>query len=162
MMQACGVLGFNKREFCPMAQHVSAPDDHPIMVEMPFEVHTYDIDYFQHVNNQVYVRWLEDLRLRFLDVFLPLSVLLERGIAPIITSTEIHYKRSILLFDKPVGRLWTADLGRAVFTLGAEFRVEGQVACWAQQRGIFADLKSMKIQRVPEELRARYEGMVKG
>lgn len=140
-----------------MAQHVSAPDDHPICVSMAFEVHTYDIDYFQHVNNQVYVRWLEDLRLRFLERFLPLPGLLKDGVAPIITSTEVHYKRSVLLFDKPVGRLWAADLGRAVFTLGAEFRVEGQIACWAQQRGVFADLKTMKIRRVPEALRLAYE-----
>jgi len=137
------------------------PERRALMIEMPFEVKTYDIDHFGHVNNAVYVRWLEDLRLRFLDVYFPLQQQLEQGFAPIIASTEIHYKKGILLFDKPIGRLWIRHLSRAIFTLGAEITVDGQIATIATQRGVFADLEKMKAIRIPKELRERWEDAVR-
>jgi len=133
------------------------PDIQPLLVELPFKVKSYDIDHFRHVNNQVYIRWLEDLRHHFMDMYLPFDELLDEGIAPIITSTEIHYKRGIHLFEEPIGYLWVNDLSRAIFTLGAEFRVNGGVTTWAVQRGVFADIESMKILRIPDLLKDRYD-----
>ena len=36
-------------------------DTRPLLVTLPIRVQTYDIDFASHVNNQVYIRWLEDL-----------------------------------------------------------------------------------------------------
>jgi len=38
----------------------------PLLVPLPLKAQTYDIDFAFHVNNQVYVRWLEDLRMEVL------------------------------------------------------------------------------------------------
>ena len=56
----------------------------PLEVELYLPVRTYDIDFAGIVNNIVYVRWLEDLRLEMLSRFLPLEELLQNGIAPLI------------------------------------------------------------------------------
>src|SRR5947208_6147204 len=45
----------------------------PLEVELLLAVRTYDIDFAGHVSNIVYIRWLEDLRLQFLNEHLPLQ-----------------------------------------------------------------------------------------
>jgi acyl-CoA thioester hydrolase len=139
-----------------MAEHAQG-EGRPLLVEMPIEVKTYDIDYFNHVNNAVYMRWLEDMRLRFLQSHFPLQDQFEQGLVPIMTSIEIHYKRGISLFDQPTGHIWLADLSNAIFTLGAEIAVDGAVTTVATQCGIFADVNTMKPLRIPAELRLRWE-----
>jgi hypothetical protein len=57
-------------------------------VELQFKVQTYDIDFAGIVSNQVYIRWLEDLRLEFLDTYAPLDRLLADGLVPVLVSTE--------------------------------------------------------------------------
>jgi acyl-CoA thioester hydrolase len=42
-------------------------------VSMPLRIVTYDIDFAGVVSNIVYIRWLEDLRLRFMEVHYPLE-----------------------------------------------------------------------------------------
>ncbi len=60
-----------------------------IEVRHLFPVATYDIDFAGVLNNGVYIRWLEDLRLLFADRVLPLSEADKRGIVPTISRTEI-------------------------------------------------------------------------
>ena len=139
-----------------------SPEKKPLLIEMDLPVRSYDIDQFRHVNNQVYIRWLEDMRHRFLDVHLPFKELLDSGRAPIITSTEIHYRQGIHLFDKPMGLMWVSGLSKAIFTLGAEFVVNGEVTTWAKQCGVFADTETMKILRVPDSLREGFQSVMDG
>ena len=77
----------------------------PLLVTMSIEVQTYDIDFAGHVNNQGYVRWLEDLRMEMLRKYYPLDRLMEQAVAPILASTNIVYKPSIGLHDEPVGKI---------------------------------------------------------
>ena len=42
-------------------------------IEMPIRVNGYDVDFQGVVHNIVYVRWFEDLRMRLLDAYLPLT-----------------------------------------------------------------------------------------
>lgn len=130
---------------------------HPMLVSLPIRVKTYDIDVMGHVNNIVYIRWLEDLRTQFLDVHLPLVGLLERGLAPVIVGTEIHYRQGISLADHEVlGRMWAKEFGKAVFYIAADFLVDGEVRCTAVQRGTFVEMKKMRPVRIPPELNAIY------
>lgn len=130
----------------------------PLLVELPIRVKTYDIDFVGHVNNIVYVRWLEDLRLHLLDTHLPLEGLRAEGVVPIIVNTEIHYRQAIQLSDANVlGRMWIRDFGKAAFYLSAEFRVGDQVRCSAQQRGTFVSVTTQRPVRVPVELFARFQ-----
>lgn len=131
--------------------------DMPFMTELNIRVKTYDIDFVGHVNNAVYVRWLEDLRLELLDRHYPLSDMTAEGIVPIIINTNIHYKQGIVLDEEFVqARMWMQSLERATFILEAEFVVNDEIRCTATQRGAFIDNKKMRIVRVPQRM---HDGM---
>ncbi len=134
-----------------------SPKDRPLCVTLPIRVKTYDIDFVGHVNNIVYIRWLEDLRLHFLDEYAPLDDLRAAGTVPIVVNTEIHYRRAISLSDRDVrAQMWVRDFGRAIFHLSAEFSVGDEVRCTARQRGTFIDIETGKPVRIPEALRRHF------
>ena len=43
----------------------------PMEIEMPITINGYDVDVMGIVNNIVYIRWFEDLRLQFLAKYYP-------------------------------------------------------------------------------------------
>ncbi|MBI2425197.1 MAG: acyl-CoA thioesterase [Candidatus Hydrogenedentes bacterium] len=125
----------------------------PLLVELAVQVQTYDIDFASHVNNQVYVRWLEDLRMELLRQHYPLKRFMDAGVAPILASTQIAYKKAITLFDTPViARMWCIKLGRATLTVEAEICVGGTVCAHAVQRGMLVNLSTGRAGRMPKEL----------
>ena len=91
--------------------------DKSLEVTLNFEVKTYDVDFAGIVSNIVYIRWLEDLRLKMLETYLPLEQLMARECCPIVSSTAIEYKKGLKLFDRPVGKMWIAKLGGLKCTL---------------------------------------------
>ncbi len=127
--------------------------DHPLLVESTFTVKTYDIDFLGHVSNIVYIRWLEDLRLLWLSTYFPLDGQLQRGFAPILTRTNIQYRRAIKLFEPVVGRMWVESVGAARVYLGAQILVEGQTCADVIQEGVFAEVATGKPIRVPHDVR---------
>jgi acyl-CoA thioester hydrolase len=127
------------------------------MIERPIVVRTYDIDFANIVHNIVYFRWLEDLRSEILADVLPIEEILATGISPILTHSEIDYRRPVRIGDAAVGRMWVAELSRSRWTLAAEIAVGEQVCAAARQSGYFADLKTLRPVRVPEKLRDQFD-----
>ncbi len=135
----------------------SATPPRSLSIDLVFLVRTYDIDFVGIVNNIVYIRWLEDLRLKVLKEHLPLEHLLECGQAPVLVATHIEYLRSIRLFDDVMGCMWLEGLGKAKWTVGAEFTVKGTVMARASQTGVFVSTTTMKPVRIPQSLRVKFE-----
>lgn len=133
------------------------PHLRPLRVRMPIKVQTYDIDFAAHVNNQVYVRWLEDLRMELLRVYYPLERLLAEGTAPILAYTEVHYRRPLVLADAPEGEVWVAKLGQATVTLRHEITLAGALCAEATQRLVLLNLQSGRPVRWPKEFRAHFD-----
>lgn len=125
-------------------------------VTLDLPVKTYDIDFAGIVSNIVYLRWLEDLRLKILETYLPLEQLMAQGYCPIIASTQIQYKKALKMFDRPVGKMWVAELGRSRCTLQAEIYLDRTVATTATQVGFFINLETMRPIAIPEQLKALY------
>lgn len=132
------------------------PTARPWQVEIAFKVQTYDIDFAGIVSNIVYIRWLEDLRLKVLEENYPILSMLDAGYAPFLARTDISYKRAITIHDSPVGRIWVGDMGRAKWTFQGEFRVGDQKVAIATQDCGFMDLAAMKVIPIPAEFRALY------
>lgn len=128
----------------------------PLLTTLPLRVQTYDIDLARHVNNQVYIRWLEDLRMEMLRRYYPIERLLADDIVPIIHSTHITYHRSITLTDEPLGLMWCSRMGRATFTLEAEIRVGDTACATATQRAILLKIGTTKPARIPPELATHF------
>jgi acyl-CoA thioester hydrolase len=135
----------------------AAPPKQPFEVEICLPVRTYDIDFAGIVNNIVYVRWLEDLRLEMLARYFPLGEQLKQGIAPVIVQTKIDYKQSIKLTDIPSGRMWMKAMESLRWTVNAAIMVNGKAAALGEQVGIFVDLENNKPIRMPERLKQKYQ-----
>jgi acyl-CoA thioester hydrolase len=125
----------------------------PLLTELGITVQPYDIDFAAHVNNAVYVRWLEDLRIELLRRHCPMRALVEGGMAAVVAETHIRYKKPLRLFDEPVGRAWSSELGRVSCVLHFEIAADGQTRTEATQRVMFVDMNTMKAMRTPQELR---------
>src|SRR5437868_1517602 len=128
----------------------------PLQVELALSVRTYDIDFAGVVSNIVYVRWLEDLRLKLLEEHLPLEGQWKQGIVPVLASTQIEYKRPIRLFDQPIGRLWMSEVGRVKWTVRAEILLDDKPAATASQTGAFVSLSTLRPIAVPEKLVTKF------
>ena len=122
----------------------------PFEVSLNLPVRTYDIDMLSIVHNRVYIRWLEDLRMQVLAEYLPLQPLVEAGISPLLIKTCIEYKRPVRLFDPLMGHMWMAALGRARYTLRAEFLVNGQLMATAEQTGCFVETRNRASRSCPQ------------
>lgn len=120
-----------------------------------FTVATYDIDFAGVLNNGVYIRWLEDLRLMFADRILPLAEAAKRGIVPTISRTEIDYLAPVRFPDQIKGRMGLLGHGRARFVLWGEFRSQtrGIVTARARQTGVFVHLDTLRPAPLPAEFR---------
>ncbi|AFZ26806.1 putative thioesterase [Cylindrospermum stagnale PCC 7417] len=128
----------------------------PLEIELVIPVRTYDIDFVGIVSNIVYIRWLEDLRLKFLDEHWQLGQQLEQGYAPILAGTQIEYKQPIKLNDKVIGRLWLSKLGQLKWTVQAEILSNNKLAAIAIQKGAFVSLENGRPVPIPMKMQNKY------
>ena len=127
-----------------------------MFVEEIFEPKTYDIDYAGIVSNQVYVRWLEDLRYKMIKEYYNWDALSE-DIIPVIIRTEIDYLKSVKLAEIVKGSLWMSRIRGPRYFLKAEMHVDGNLVCKALQQGVFVNGKTGRIVRIPEEIKKYYK-----
>ena len=128
----------------------------PLEVISNLPIQTYDIDFAGIVSNIVYIRWLEDLRLKMLKVYHPLEQLMNKGYCPIVESTQIQYKKALKMFDRPVGKIWMSQLGRLRCTLSAEIYLNEQIVTSATQTGYFINLETMRPVAIPSDIQDIY------
>lgn len=125
--------------------------------ETTIQIHSYHIDSMNIVHNSIYVKWFEEIRMVFLDKYYPYSNMLEQNYSPVIASTEINYKYPLRLFDKPIGKAWVEEFGRAKWILKFEIVTENKVHCEGKQVGYMVDLTRLRPVPMPAELIEQYE-----
>ena len=128
----------------------------PLEVTLNLSIQTYDIDFAGIVSNIVYIRWLEDLRLKMLEVYQPLEQLMAKKYCPIVDSTQIKYKKALKIFDQPVGKMWMSQLGRLRCTLQAEIYLQENIVTSATQTGFFINLETMRPMAIPSDIKELY------
>jgi acyl-CoA thioester hydrolase len=120
-------------------------------VEINLDVKTYDIDVAGHLNNIAYVRWLEDLRVKLFEKYVPIPDMLKEKEFPIVAETKIEYKHEINLGDKPVGRMWIERIDKVILQLKAEILLNDKIAAKACQKCVIINLKTKQMLRPSEE-----------
>ncbi|MCW8803497.1 MAG: acyl-CoA thioesterase [Ignavibacteriaceae bacterium] len=103
-------------------------------VQLVPEIKTYDIDIAGHVNNAVYIKWFEDLRIKLFIEHFNLPELLLNNLYPVVVSTEIHYKKFLKLFDKPIGVMCIECCNHGIITLKTEIKLNGKIAASGKQK----------------------------
>ena len=121
-----------------------------ISVRLNLEIKTYDIDIAGHVNNAVYVQWVEDLRTKLFNEYFNLPELIKKKLYPVVISTDILYKKFLKLFDKPVGVMKIESLNHGIFTLKAEISVAGEIVVSVKQKCVISDLEKSTMIKVGE------------
>ena len=107
-----------------------------------FQIKTYEIDAAGHVNNIVYVKWLEDLRCKLFEKILPIDNLLYWNLFPVVTSTNITYKKQLRLSDKVTGNVWIEDVKHNMMILKFNFILSEDTCAFAEQKCVLMNLKN--------------------
>lgn len=119
--------------------------------EIKFDVKPYDIDAAGHVNNAVYIRWLEDLRIKLFDNFLPVHELLKQNQYLVVTSTSIKYKKQISLEDNPSAKMWLERIDKIIWVLKTKIMLNDSIAATAEQKCVVINLLTNQIQKPSAE-----------
>ena len=132
------------------------------MQKLNFEepIYTYHIDFVGHVNNIIYVQWLENARVKLIEAMgLQITKLSqEDDILPIITETNIRYKKPFFLSDTVSVEVWVSE----IFNVSANFRFRflnqnQEECCTAQQKVLFIDRATQKPSRKIVKYRNAFE-----
>lgn len=128
----------------------------PVVYEL--SVYTYQIDYMRHVNNTVYIQWMEIGRLALLEAAgMPVSQLAQSGVFPILVETSIRYLKPVVLGDSVRAEVWVSELSQASAWIGFRFvNQRGEVVATGKQRGLFVHVESGRPKRIDAETRAKF------
>ncbi|WP_372950749.1 acyl-CoA thioesterase [Mariniphaga sp.] len=124
------------------------------------KIYTYQIDFVGHVNNIIYIQWLENGRVRLLEAIgLPaFDLAVSDGIVPVLTETSIKYKKPLFLNNTVTVEIWISKLNNASAIMNFRFLNEKTEVCAvAQQKGLFINRKTMRPARLTEEYRRAFE-----
>ena len=132
-------------------------EERTLNIDMPITVKTYDIDFMGIVSNISYIRWMEDLRLKFLEVHYSLQKLMADMIVPILSHTQIDYKKPVRMHDAVVGSIWMEKYDSSGWIANMEFSVNGKVVTTGAQGGVFINIATMKRSDPPEGMKKKYE-----
>ena len=116
-----------------------------VFIEVPLVIKPYDIDAAGHVNNIVYVRWLEDMRNRLISSVCDLDMLLQSGLYLAVISTEINYRKQLKLFDRPKGYMEISRFEHGIFLLNSEITLHRDIIAAAEQKCVIMDLHNSKM-----------------
>jgi acyl-CoA thioester hydrolase len=130
------------------------------MTSAPFEmtvpVLPEDIDAQDHVNNTVYLRWVQDAATAHWQALA--SPEAQASIGWVVVRHEIEYKAPACLGDEIVLRTWVGKATRITFERFTEIRrrIDGQLLSKARTLWCPINAQTNRPMRVPAEVRAQF------
>ena len=122
--------------------------------EMPVSVQPADIDEQDHVNNTVYLRWIQDVAVAHWKSLASKEA--QEAIGWVVLRHEIDYKVPAGLGDEIVLRTWVGEASRLKFERFTEVRRKSEVLAKARTIWVPIDWNTGKPTRVSAEVRARF------
>ena len=115
-----------------------------------------DIDVLGHVNNAVWVKWIQDLAVAHWDAVAPLED--REAYFWVVTRHEIDYRGNVSAGETVTGETWVPDPPRgARFDRHVRFLGEdGKVRVEARTTWALIDRASGRLMRVPAEMAAPF------
>lgn len=124
-----------------------------------FRVEPGDVDELQHVNNLVYLRWVQDVAVAHsAAVGLGLQTYLDRGASFVVRRHEIDYLRPALKDDEVDATTQVIAVTPATAERFTTIRrlSDGALLARANTLWAFVDLTNGRPVRIPEDIRARF------
>lgn len=128
------------------------PMPQPFEITVP--VKSTDIDQRNHVNNTVYLRWVQEVATAHWEALAPGAA--RETIGWVVLRHEIDYKTPACLGDEIVLRTWVGEATRVTFERFTEMLRSNDRELLARARTLWVPLNiaSGKPMRVPPEVRA--------
>jgi acyl-CoA thioester hydrolase len=134
-------------------------DDYPVVIEVP--VAWGDMDAMGHVNNTVYFRWFESVRIAYFDEVGFLDHMRETGVGPILASTRCRFRIPLTHPDRISAAARVSEIGDDRFTMS--YAVVGRQAAKLAAEGdgliVSYDYRENRKAPVPDEVRRRIEAL---
>jgi acyl-CoA thioester hydrolase len=127
---------------------------------VPIPVRFADIDALGHVNNAIFLSYMEVARIAFWTA--RIGRVRVDDIDFFVARVEIDYRRPVLLDDDLQCDLWIESIGRTSFTVGYEFVAGDALAAAARSVQVFVDTATGTPKPVPENFRERVRGYASG
>lgn len=120
--------------------------------EQPITILPQDIDLFDHVNNVVYLRWVQEVSTA--HWFAAATEAQKESIGWVVVRHEIDYISAVQLGDEIIGRTWVGIAQKNLFERHVEIvRVrDNKVIARARSMWCPIDMKSRRPTRVGEEI----------
>ena len=127
-------------------------------VEIEPQIYTYDIDSGRHVSNITYIKWMEIGRIKLLEeAGMPVHELEKLGFAPVLTKTEISYKKPLYLGDKVRIELFFITLRKISGILQFNFfNEQGEIVAEGKQEALFFSFSTKRPYKLSEEQRLKF------
>ena len=124
--------------------------------EMAVSVLPDDIDEQNHVNNTVYLRWVQDVATAHWQAVA--SPEAQRTIGWVVLRHEIDYKTPACVGDKILLRTWVGKATRLTFERFTEIRRNGDGHLLSTARTLWCPINAQtgRPMRVPAEVRAQF------
>jgi acyl-CoA thioester hydrolase len=123
---------------------------------MTLTVQPRDIDRQNHVNNTVYVRWIQEVATAHWEAHAPATA--RDAMGWVVLRHEIDYKMPANLGDEIILRTWVGQATRVTFERFVEILRQGDRKLLAAARTLWVPINpdTGKPTRVPPEVRARF------
>lgn len=115
-----------------------------------------DIDRNGHVNNTVYLRWVQDVAIAHWEA--AAAEKYKSQIVWVVTRLEIDYKLPLYMGDEIIARTWVGQSSELKFERHTEIIRTADMKLAAKSRTLWVpvNIKTGKPARVDEELRNRF------
>jgi len=132
-------------------------EGYPVVIEVP--VAWGDMDAFQHVNNVVYFRYFENVRVEYGERIGIIDRMETEGLGPILSWTDCKYVRPMRYPDTAVcgARIGGVEDSRMKLEYVIVSRAQERVAAVGSSLGVFYDYRNAQKVDFPAELIERIE-----
>lgn len=118
------------------------------------------IDANGHVNNVVFVQWMQDVAIRHWDSLGGMAMQQEAAATWVARSHHIEYLRPARLGDRITIRTWVADIRRVRSRRHYEFlrAADGELLARGETDWVFVDVSTGRPKSVPAAFMERFRG----
>lgn len=120
--------------------------------ETEVSVRFQDLDVAGHVNNAVYVTYLEEARVDYLEEVLDVGL---DDLSAVVANLEIDYRRPVQELGDVTVAVRTLEPGTSSVPMEYEIRVDGEVVVTAETVMVTVDYETGETYPVPDEWRER-------
>lgn len=125
-------------------------------IEITIDVKWGDMDALQHVNNTVFFKYFESVRIAHLDMIQPMPQLAEKGFYPILAATSCSFIKPLKYPDAIRCASRISSIGRTSFV--QEYRItdgSGDLAARGEGVVVLMEKRSNSKTAIPEYILSR-------